>query len=91
MTQLSAKMDTLNSKLGSVHNTGALLRVDIGCIKQDLSILNSITNRISNNVEEHEDHMTTELMMLSQCLNCTNTASPTTSPPMVTCGGTGGC
>ena len=65
-------------------------------LKGDLSSLNDSMNRISDNVEEHDSHVTTELMELDQnlqqnfTLQLKNSYGYITTPPMHTCGGTGG-
>ena len=76
MTQLCDKLEAIDT---TIDNTGVSMRADISCIKEDLSSLNDSMNRISDNVEEHEDRMTTELMKLDRNLQ-RNFA----------CGGTGG-
>ena len=53
LTEISTKMDTLDSKLDSVNNSDILIREDLSCIKEDLSSLNETMNRISEGVEEH--------------------------------------
>ena len=65
MTQLYDKLEAIDT---TIDNTGVSMRADISCIKEDLSSLNDLINRISDNVEEHEDHVTTELMKLDQNL-----------------------
>ena len=97
LTEISTKMDTLDSKLDSVNNSDILIREDLSCIKEDLSSLNETMNRISEDVEEHDNHTTTELMNLNECLQLNTTIQPTpTQQPnndslsLYTCGGTGG-
>ena len=90
LTEISTKMDTLDSKLDSVNNSGVLIREDLSCIKEDLSSLNETMNRISEDVEEHDNHTTTELMNL-ECLQRNTTVQPIpTQQPLHACGGTGG-
>ena len=67
LTEISTKMDTLDSKLDSVNNSGVLIREDLSCIKEDLSSINGTMNKISEDVEEHDNHTTTELMNLFAC------------------------
>ena len=67
LTEISTKMDTLDSKLDSVNNSDILIREDLSCIKEDLSSLNETMNRISEDVEEHDNHTTTELMKFFTC------------------------
>ena len=75
LTQLCTKVDTFDMKLVSVNDS---------------------TNRISDNVEAHDNHVTTELMALDLNLqqNFTlllkNSYGYITTPPIHTCGGTGG-
>ena len=80
LTEISTKVDTLDSKLDSVNNSDILIREDLSCIKEDLSSLNETMNRISEDVEDHDNHTTTELMNLNEFLQ----------PNLYTCGGTGG-
>ena len=83
LTQLFTVVDTLDSKLDSVNNSSML-------IMQDLCSLNETMNRISDDVEDHDNH-TIELMNLNECLQL-NTTIPTqqTNMSLYTCGGTGG-
>ena len=97
LTEISTKVDTLDSKLDSVNNSGVLIREDLSCIKEDLNSLNETMNRISEDVEEHDNHTTTELMNLNECLQLNTTIQPIpTQQPnndslsLYTCGGTGG-
>ena len=97
LTEISTKMDTLDSKLDSVNNSGVLIREDLSCIKEDLSSLNETMNRISEDVEEHDNHTTTELMnLINECLQLNTTIQliPTQQPnndslSLYTCGDTG--
>ena len=86
LTQLSTKVDTLDSKLASVNDS---MREDFNCIKKNLSTINVTVNRINVHVVEHEDHMTTELMNLDQSLQM-NFMVKLSNLPVYTCGGTGG-
>ena len=89
LTEISTKIDTLDSKIDSVNNSGVLIREDLSCIKEDLSSLNETMNRISEDVEEHDNHTTTELMNL-ECLQRNTTVQPIpTQQPLHTCGGAG--
>ena len=54
LTQLSTKVDTLDSKLVSVNGS---FREDFSCIKEDLGSFNETMNRISDNLAEHEDRI----------------------------------
>ena len=76
LTEISAKMDTLDLKIDSVNNSNIMIREDLSCIKEDLSSLNEIMNRISEDVEEHDNHTTTELVNLYEYLQ----------PILYTCG-----
>ena len=86
MTQLCDKLEAIDT---TIDNTGVSMRADISCIKEDLSSLNDLMNRISDNVEEHEDHMTTELMNLDRNLQ-QNFTLKMNYRTVHTCGGTGG-
>ena len=72
-----------------------MLRDDTSSLKGDLSSLNDSMNRISDNVEAHDNHVTTELMELDQNLQQNFTLQLKNSYGYVTthvhsCGGTGG-
>ena len=67
LAQISTNVDQLDSKLDSVSHSGVLIREDLSCIKGNLSSLNETMNRISEDVEEHDNHTTTELMKLCAC------------------------
>ena len=84
LAQLHEKMETLDEKLISMNATMTdavdntlIVREDTSNIKENLTILHDELNRLSDNVEEQYDRMTTELMKLD-------------SIPGYTCGGTGG-
>ena len=64
LAQISTNVGRLDSKLDSVTHS---IREDLSCIKEDLSSLNETMNRISGDVEEHDNHTTTELMKLFTC------------------------
>ena len=67
LTQISTNVHRLDSKLDSVSHSGMSIREDLRCIKRNLSSLNETINRISEDVEEHDNHTTTELMKLFAC------------------------
>ena len=91
-SQVDAMINPLNSKLTSVNATSTLMRDDLSCVKTDLSSLNDSMNRVCDNVEEHEDHMTPELMELNEYLKgkLTHQISTINNLGVHTCGGTGG-
>ena len=91
-SRIDAMINPLNSKLASVSATSTLMRVDLSCVKTDLSSLNDSMNRVCDKVEEHEDHMTAELMDLNEYLkeNLTHQISSNDNLEEYTCGGTGG-
>ena len=91
-SRVDALLNPLNSKLTSVDATSTLMRDDLNCVKTDLSSLNDSMNRVCDKVEEHEDHMTAELMELNEYLkeNLTYQISSSHSLGIYTCGGTGG-
>ena len=70
------------------------MRNDISSLKGDLISLNDSMNRISDNVEAHDNHVSTELMELDQNLQQNFTLQLENSVgyiyPVYTCGGTGG-
>ena len=74
--QLSHKMDILN----------ASIMEDLSCIKEDL---NETMNRITDHMEEHDNHVTTEPTMTNECLE-PNVTQPPNNDSLHTCGGTGG-
>ena len=90
--QLNATINPLNSKLASVDATSTLMRDDLSCVKTDLSSLNDSMNRVCDKVEEHEDHMTAEMMQLNKHIkqNFTHQISHINTLGVHTCGGTGG-
>ena len=90
--QLNATINPLNSKLASMDATSTMMRDDFSCVKTDLSSLNDSMNRVCDKVEEHEDHMTAELMELNEYLkeNLTHQISSNDNLGEYTCGGTGG-
>ena len=83
--RLVNQLDDLDSKIVSVHNT--LTRGDLS---SELTSLNESMNRICDKMEEHEDHMTTEIMELEETLqqNLTCELKESLIPPI--CDGTGG-
>ena len=86
-TEISTKVDTLDSKLVAVN---ASIREDLSCIKKNLS---TTMNKINDQLAEHEDHMTTELMELDQNLEQNFTLQLKNSYGYITpyrCGDTGG-
>ena len=90
--EIYAMVNPLNSKLTSVDVTSTLMRDDLSCVKTDLRSLNDSMNRVCDKVEEHEDHMTAELMELNEYLkeNLTHQISSNDNLGVHTCGGTGG-
>ena len=91
-SRVDAMINPLNSKLTSVYATSTMMREDLNCVKTDLSSLNDSMNRVCDKVEEHEDHMTAELMELDQHLkeNFTRQINNNNNLGVHTCGGTGG-
>ena len=87
------QLDDLDSKL---NTTSELMRGDLRCVKREMTSLNESVNRICDKMEEHEDHMTTEIMELEEHLqrNFTNQQENILnhigSLPVYTCNGTGG-
>ena len=71
-----------------------MLRDDTSSLKGNLSSLNDSMNRISDNVEAHDNHVTTKLMELDQNLQQNFTLQLENSLgyiyPVYTCGGRGG-
>ena len=91
--QINAMVNPLNSTLAAVNTTSTLMRDDLNCVKTDLRSLNDSMNRVCDKMEEHEDHMTAELMELDQYLkeNFTRQINNNINNLGVhTCGGTGG-
>ena len=88
-SQVDAMVNPLNSKLTSVNATSTLMRDELSCVKTDLSSLNDSMNRVCDKVEEHEDHMTAELMELNDYLK-ENLTHQISSNDNYMCGGTGG-
>ena len=90
--KINGLLNPLNSKLTSVNAISTLMRDDLSCVKTDLSSLNDSMNRVCDKVEEHEDHMTAELMELNEYLkeNLTHQISSNDNPGEYTCGGTRG-
>ena len=82
-------VDDQLAELALVHDH---MRDDLSCVKTDLSSLNDSMNRVCDKVEEHEDHMTAELMELNEYLkeNLTHQISSNDNLGVHTCGGTGG-
>ena len=91
-SQVDGMINPLISKLGSVTATSTLMKEDLSCVKADLTRLNDSMNRVCDKVEEHEDHMTAELMELNEYLqeNLTHQINNINSLGVHTCGGTGG-
>ena len=91
-SQVDAMNNPFNSTLASVDATSILMRDDLNCVKTDLSSLNDSIKRVFDKVEEHEDHMTAELMELNEYLkkNLTHQISSNDNLGVHTCGGTGG-
>ena len=91
-SQINAMVNPLNSTLAAIDATSILMREDLSCVKTDLSSLNDSMNRVCDKVEEHEDHMTAELMELNEYLkeNLTHQISSNDNLGEYTCGGTGG-
>ena len=91
-SQINAMVNPLNSTLAAVNATSTLMREDLSCVKTDLRSLNDSMNRVCDKVEEHEDHMTAELMELDQHLkeNFTRHINNNNNIGVHTCGGTGG-
>ena len=82
-------MKEIKNDLNSVKN-------ELSSLIQTVISLNDSMNRISDNVEAHDNHVTTELMELDQnlqqkfTLQLKNSYGYITTPPIHTCGGTGG-
>ena len=91
-SRIDAMINPLNSQLASVSATSTLMRDDLNCVRTDLNSLNDSMNRVCDKVEEHEDHMTAELMELNEYLkeNLTYQISSNDNLEEYTCGGTGG-
>ena len=85
-SRIDAMINPLNSKLASVSATSTLMRDDLSCVKTDL---NDSMNRVCDKVEDHEDHMTAELIEYLK-ENLTHQISSNENPGEYTCGGTGG-
>ena len=66
--QINAMINPLNSKLASVNATSILMRDDLSCVKTYLSTLNDSMKRVRENVKEHEDYMTAEMMKPNEYL-----------------------
>ena len=90
-SQVDAMINPLNCKLTSVDATSTLMRDDLSCVKTDLSslMINDSVNRVCDKVEEHEDHMTAELIEYLK-ENLTHQTSSNDNLGVHTCGGTGG-
>ena len=92
----SLQSNTHSEQLTQLCEKVNMLRDDTSSLKGDLSSLNDSMNRISDNAEAHDNHVTTEIMELDQNLqqNFTlllkNSYGYVTTPPVHTCGGTGG-
>ena len=91
-SQINAMVNPHNSTLAAVNATSTLTREDLSCVKADLSSLKDLMNRVCDKVEEHEDHMTAELMELNKYLkeNLTHQISNNDNLEEYTCGGTRG-
>ena len=89
-------LSSLNKTVSNLSGEVNMLRDDTSSLKGNLSSLNDSMNRISDNVEAHDNHVTTELMELDQnlqqnfSLQLKNSYGYITTPPIHTCGGTGG-
>ena len=94
--QLNGKLIELKYKLVSVDTTSISMRGDLTSLKRELTSLNESVNKICDKMEEHEDHMTTEITELEEYLqrNFTNQQENILnhigSLPVYTCDGTGG-
>ena len=84
--RLVNQLNDLASRLVSVDNT-----LKRGDLSSELTSLNESMNRICDKMEEHEDHMTTEIMELEKTLqqNLTCELKESLIPPPI-CAGTGG-
>ena len=80
---------SLTSHTEQLSHLNASMRKDLSCIKEDLSSLNETMNRINSHMEEHDNHVTTEPMMINECLQ-PNVTQPPNNDSLHTCGGTGG-
>ena len=74
-------INPLNSTPAALNATSILMRDELSCVKTGL---NDSVNRVCDKVEEHEDHMTAEVMKLNECL------TQFSNNILHTCGGTGG-
>ena len=102
LVQLHEKMEALDSKLMSmnasvanaVDNT-AVVMDDTNCIKEDLTILRGKVNSLSDTMDEHETLVATEVVKLDAQLQQNfllqqKDSFGYNSPPVYTCGDTGG-
>ena len=95
-SELAGLQSNVTSELAGLHQSNThsqqltqqlcdkvnMWKDETSSLKGDLSSLNNSMNRISDNVEAHDNHVTTELMELDQ--NLQNLFG------IHTCGGTGG-
>ena len=91
--RLVNQLENLDTKLTSFDNT--LMRGDLSSVKRELTSLNESMKRICDKMEEHEDHMTTEIMELEEHLQRNFTRQLKHSYGYITslpqsCDGTGG-
>ena len=102
ISELAGLQSNVTSELAGLHQSNTTKQPTQLCeklrdsLKGDLSSLNDSINRISDNVEAHDNHVTTELVERDQnlqqnfSLQLKNSYGYITSPPIHTCGGTGG-
>ena len=93
MKEIKNDLNSVKDDLNSVKNDLSCLNKTVSDIERDLSTLNDSMNRVSENVEAHDNHVTTELMELDQNLQQNFTLQLKNSYGYITphqCGGTGG-
>ena len=95
-SNMTAGLAGLHNSLQSNSQQMTKLDVKIDTLNVKLMSVNSSVNRISDNVEAHDSHVTTELMELDQnlqqnfSLQLKKSYGYIIAPPIHTCGGTGG-
>ena len=67
-SQLAAVCDLTTSTVASLENELSSMRDDFSGVERELSSLNSTANMICDKIEEHDNHVTTELMRMKQTL-----------------------
>ena len=67
-SQLAAVRDLTTSAVASLDNRLSSMRDDFSGVERELSGLNNTANMLCDKIEEHDNHITTELMRMNQTL-----------------------